>query len=498
MLSWACLGVLLAAADLTALTTLIPQITFDLEVPLPGGLNDIAWIVSAYLISTVVALPLSGRLADRFDRRVVLVCALLIFMIGSVGSALAPSLRALVIARAVQGIGAGALVPITMALATDLLPRSQWAVAFGLIAAVDTMGWAIGPLYGAFFVSASGLTWRTLFWANVPVAVVAAVGSWRWLPQVRRTRIPRAFDLPGTLLLTTGLLALNIGLGKLGGGASTGISFDAQPATVPWLAALPWIASGIALLGSFVAVEVRVTSPLINLRWLLPPHVAAAGLVNVLFGGLLMIAAVNVPLFVNAVSYTQNATPDAALRDAALRSGLLLIVLTGLMALAAPIGGALAGRFGPRQVLILGAACTMVGFWLMRSWQVETPTLILRGDLALVGLGFGLLLASPAAVIIGAAPADERGLASSLVLLLRLTGMSIGLSALTAWSLTRFTLLSTNDSLGSLTGDRVRSITITVLTGTFTAAAVLALCVMLLSLIQRSDRDAGEIMSTTS
>ncbi len=484
VLGWACLGVLLAAADLTALTTLIPQITFDLEVALPGGLNDVAWIVSAYLISNIVALPLSGRLADRFDRRLVLVGSLCIFMLGSIASALAPSLWLLVTARAIQGVGAGALVPITMALATDLLPRPRWALAFGLIAAVDTIGWALGPLYGALFVSAPGLSWRGLFWANVPVAILAAAGSWYALRDLKHTPNPRPIDLPGAALLTLGLLILNIGLGKLGGGASSGISFDAQPATVPWYAASPWLASGAVLLILFVVLELRLKEPLINFRWLLQPPVAAAGLVNVLFGALLITAAVNVPLFVNAVSNAATTSPAAALRDAAIQSALLLIVLTGLMALCAPLGGVLAGRLGPSPVLMAGALCAMLGFWLMRSWAASTLPGALRSHLALVGLGFGLLLAPSAAVIIAAAPEGERGLASSLVLLLRLSGMSLGLSALTAWSLARFNTLSTGDSLGGLTAERIQQITVKVLTSTFTAAAALALVALLLGLVR--------------
>ncbi|MBA3943453.1 MAG: MFS transporter [Herpetosiphonaceae bacterium] len=484
VLGWACLGVLLAAADLTALTTLIPQMTFDLEVPLPGGLNDVAWVVSAYLISNIVALPLSGRLADRFDRRLVLIGSLCIFMLGSMSSALAPSLWLLVAARALQGVGAGALVPITMALATDLLPRSRWPLAFGLIAAVDTVGWALGPLYGALFVSAPGLTWRGLFWANVPVALLAAAGSWYALRDLQRTPNRRPIDLSGAALLTLGLLTLNLGLGKLGGGASSGISFDAQPATLPWQAALPWVVSGVVLLALFVVAELHVKEPLINLRWLLQPHIAAAGLVNVLFGALLITAAVNVPLFVNAVSTTTTGSPEAMVRSAALQSGLLLIVLTGLMALCAPLGGSLAGRIGPAPVLLAGALCAMLGFWLMRSWTAATLPLVLRGHLALVGLGFGFLLAPPAAVIIAAAPAGERGLASSLVILLRLSGMSLGLSALTAWSLARFNILSTGESLGGLTAERIQQITVNVLTSTFTAATGLALLIMLLGLVR--------------
>lgn len=480
LIGWTCLGVLLAAADLTALSTLIPQITVDLEVPLPGGLTDVAWVVSAYLISTIVALPLSGRLADQYNRRIVLIGCLLIFIIGSVASAAAPSVWFLVAARAVQGVGAGAMVPVSMALATDLLPRARWALAFGLISAVDTIGWAIGPLYGALFVRQLG--WRYLFWVNVPLAILIILGAGFALRDVPLANTRRRIDWWGALLLTGGLTALNLGLSRLGGGAAGGISFTVQASGVPWRAAVPWLVTGIALLALFVRVQMSTTMPLLQLRWLLQPRVAAAAVLCVVFGGLLITPTINVPLFFNAIS-GEGSNPDEAIRSAATLSGLVLLALTGVMALGAPLGGSLAERWSVRVVVGLGALLIGVGFWLMGGWQASTPVTIIMAQLALVGLGLGLLLAPPATVIVAMAPASERGVASSLVLLLRLSGMSVGLSALTAWSLQRFDSLSRAVSLPALTGQVVAEITVDVLTTTFSAAVALALCALLLALL---------------
>lgn len=478
ILSSACIAVALAAADLTAVSTLLPKIIFDLEVPLPDGLSDAAWIVSAYLIGSIVTLPLSGRLSDRFQRRPVFAACLAIFALGSLGSALATSLSWLIAARAVQALGAGAMVPVTMALATDLLPARQWPLAFGLIGAVDTAGWAIGPLYGALFVRY--LDWRWLFWINLPLAALIALLTWRMLAGLRRPDEAPPIDWPGALVFTAGLIALNWGLSQLGESANSG-SFDAAGA-LPLRQALPWLGGGAALLLIFGLLERRSRAPLLQWSWLARRPILAASAANLLFGMMLIVASVNVPLFINAVAGQQSDSLDQFVRDAALRSGLALGAMTLLMTICAPLGGWLASRGGVRALISAGALAAGAGFWLMRGWTPATALPTMLAHLALVGLGFGLLIAPIAAIMIDAAPARERGLASSLVLLVRLSGMSVGLSALTAWSLTRFRTLAAPYSLTELP-QIIDRLTSQVLAGSFGLAALLALLVVVATLL---------------
>ena len=159
------------------------------------------------------------------------------------------------------------------------------------------------------------------------------------------------------------------------------------------------------------------------------------------------------------------------------------MALTGLMALGAPLGGALSQRVDARWVAAAGVVCAAIGFWFMRTWQPTTPVWTLCAHLLIVGTGFGLLLAPPAALIVEAAPPDERGLASSLVLLLRLSGMSLGLSLLTAWSINRFEALSQAVTLAELTGERIQNIIVAVLAAAFGVAAVLALGSLVFALL---------------
>jgi MFS family permease len=474
----ACIAVALAAADLTAVSTLLPQIIIDLDVPLPEGLNDAAWVVSAYLIGNIVTLPISGRLADRLDRRPVFSVCLALFVLGSISSALAPTLGWLIAARALQALGAGALLPVTMALATDLLPPSRWAIAFGIIGAVDTAGWAVGPLYGAYFVRY--LDWRWLFWINVPLALLVGGVTWCLLAPLRVPRSTRPIGLPSVLVFTAGLIALNWGLSRLGVSATAGV--DLGRATLAVGAALPWLLGGVGLLGGVVLIERRSSAPLLQRGWLGQRTVVTASISNVIFGMMLVVATVNVPLFVNAVAGRQSDSIERAVRDAALESGLVLAAMTLVMTLCAPLGGWLATRLSFRSITTVGALACGAGFLLMRGWIPQTTLPTMFGHLALVGVGFGLLIAPIATALIQAAPAHERGLASSLVLLLRLSGMSLGLSALTAWSLTRFRVLAAPYSIGELP-QVIDQLTAQVLAGSFGLAAVLAFIVLLVNLL---------------
>lgn len=482
ILASASVAVALAAADLTAVSTLLPNMIFDLEVPLPDGLSDAAWIVSAYLIGSIVTLPLSGRLSDRLHRRPVFAACLLVFVLGSIGSALANSLGLLIAARAVQALGAGAMVPVTMALATDLLPARQWPLAFGLIGAVDTAGWAIGPLYGALFVRY--LDWRWLFWINVPLTLVIGLLTWRMLAGLRGPQQPQPINWPGALLFTAGLIAVNWGLSQLGENANTGaLPFDGSGTqALPLRQALPWLGGGAALLLIFGLLERRSSAPLLQWSWLARRSVVAASVCNLVFGMLLIVASVNVPLFVNAVAGQQSDSIDQLVRDAALRSGLALGAMTLLMTVCAPLGGWLSVRFGMRPLISGGALTSAAGFFLMRGWTPATTLPTMLAHLALVGVGFGLLIAPIATIMIDAAPAQERGLASSLVLLVRLSGMSLGLSALTAWSLTRFRALATPYSITELP-QIIDRLTSQVLAGSFGLAAILALIVVVATVL---------------
>ena len=148
-------GVFVAASDLTVVSTILPQIVFDLEIPLRTGLSQAAWIVNAYLIAYTLTLPLLGHVSDQFGRRNTFLACLVLFSAGSLVAGTARTLEVMIAGRAIQALGAGAMVPVAMAYVADVLPPERRPLALGIVGAVDTAGWVIGPLYGALMVAFS-------------------------------------------------------------------------------------------------------------------------------------------------------------------------------------------------------------------------------------------------------------------------------------------------------------------------------------------------------
>lgn len=467
-------GVFVAADDLTVVSTLLPQMISDFAIPVPTGLDDAAWIVSAYLIAYIVTMPFMGRISDMVGRLNVYLLSLGLFLAGSIAVPLATTLPWLIVFRVVQALGGGAMVPVAMAIVGDLFPQERRAMAMGVLVAVDTAGWIFGPLYGSFLVRV--LDWRWQFYLNVPASLLAAAGAYwalRAAPQTRR-RVP--LDLLGALLLGGSLVALNVAVSAGGGQASSGPSFefDAPPAST---AAQVWPLLVVAalLIGLLVIRERRAPHPLIELEMFRRPNLALAGLINLFAGAALIIAMVDVPLFVNTVQAPLRAGAlEEIIQWAAVRSGLILAAMTGSMALASLLGGWLCARRGYRLPTLAGLLTGIVAFVLLGSWSPATDPWRMAAHLSLAGLGFGLLTSPLSTAVIDAAGETQRGIASGLVLILRLMGMSVGLSLLTTWGLERFAELSARYTLGELAGV-ITDLTAQVLNETFLAAGLVLL-----------------------
>ncbi|MEW5988905.1 MAG: MFS transporter, partial [Chloroflexota bacterium] len=250
-----------------------------------------------------------------------------------------------------------------------------------------------------------------------------------------------------------------------------------------------YLAAG-ACLGLFVWIERRLAFPLVDLRLFRRPNFTPAVLVNFLVGGVLIIAMINVPLLVNVL--------EVEVERAALVSGWLLSALTGAMALLAYVGGRLSGRWSYRPVVAAGLVACAAGFALMGQGPATgLPYGQMAGQLALLGAGFGLVIAPVGAAVINAAPETQRGVAASLVIVLRLMGMSVGLAGLTAWGLHRFQLLRTQLTLPPLTdpgfatafAEGLTRVTVTVLTETFWVSAAVAAVALLAAWWLRPELD---------
>jgi EmrB/QacA subfamily drug resistance transporter len=476
-------GVFIAADDLTVVSTLLPQMIVDFEISVPAGLDDASWIVSAYLIAYIVTMPFMGRVSDLYGRWKVYAASLALFALGSAFVPLVETLPLLIASRAMQALGGGAMVPVGMAIIGDVFPAERRPLAMGVLVATDTSGWIFGPLYGAFLVR--HLDWRWQFYINVPASLLAAAGAFcvlRDLPQPKREV---SLDVPGALILTAGLVALNLALSYSGGRAATGPSFDFEAPPPTSQLVLPLLGLAALLLGAFALLERKIAHPLIDLAMFRRPNFIKACAINLLVGMALIIAMVDVPLFINTIS-PEGDTMEEVLRSAATRSGTVLATMTGAMAVASLLGGWFCKRSGYRLPTVMGLLAAAGGFGLMGTWSPGMPQGSMALHLALTGLGFGLVTSPLSTGVVNAVAETERGVASGLVVILRLIGMSLGLSLLTALGLRRFEQLSSGYTVAQL-NDVVSHLTAQVLNETFLASGVLLLLAVPVALLLRRE-----------
>lgn len=452
-----CIPVFVGSLDLTVVSAFLPELILELELPLQTALDDAAWILSGYLLAYTVSLTFMGRVSDLLGRRAVYLICLVIFIAGSVMVATAHqwptdllysiyrrlgerpdigyvNLQAIILGRIVQALGAGALVPVSLALVGDLFPPEQRARPLGVIGAVDTLGWVLGHLYGGLLVQV--VHWHWLFWINVPITILTIILVMRGLRAVPERRVKGRFDFAGAALIIAAFTCLNIGLGaNVEVSSSTG-SFEELSQLPAYFA--PMMALALLFLAGFIFVESRVRDPLVNLAMFRRRNLSAGALVNVFVGFCLVIGLVSVPILVNV-----RLADESQLTRAALQVGLLLSTLTIPMALAAVPGGWLTDRIGYRRTTVLGLALAIVGFVLVwRTWSIEISDAVIGLQMAVIGVGLGLTFSPISASVINAATEDERGVASALVIILRLIGMTVSVSALTTLSLQRVNALA--------------------------------------------------------
>ncbi len=494
LLTAALIAVFVAALDLTVITTILSRIIFDLEIN-AAEIDRYSWIVSGYLLAYLITIPIAGRASDLLGRRVVFLVALALFAVGSLWCVLADDLVPLILARMVQGLGGGALVPVTLALAADLLPPARRATVVGAIGAIDTLGWVLGPLWGAGVVGIFGAArfgpvddWRWVFFLNVPLAIgVLAVIVAVWRGRLVTKATTGRFDWLGALALTVALILVNLALssGAEGGGTEPRVLGASANPFAPYR--LPLLAGALLAFGAFIWSARRPGLSLIPLSLFRARTFSAATLANLLVGAALIIVMVDVPFVVSLLA------TDAA--QISLVSALLLTPFTLAMTVGSLGGGFLAERLGYRSLALTGLVLAAVGFWRFWGWPYELAYLRMGSDLVICGLGLGLVIAPVGAAAINSAPATDYGIASSLVLVMRLLGMMLGISALTSWGASRLnTLVQALPPLAQQPGEplatylqrqlqyqaeQVSTITLQILHQTFAIAGVICLLALL-------------------
>jgi MFS family permease len=415
-------AVLLAALDAYVVVTIIVDVMRDLSIPI-DHLERATPVVTGYLLGYVAAMPVLGQISDRLGRLPVVRGCLLGFAAGSVVSAAAVSLPVLVAGRLIQGAAGGALLPVTFAVIGDSWEDRNRSVPLGAVSAAQELGSVLGPLYGAGVAALIG--WRGIFWINVPLALLAVSAVGHAIPR-SATRSGERVDVGGGVLLTLSLVALVIGL--YNPDPSGGILAAWGP---PLLVVF---AAGVAAFGIW---ERHSESRLIDPREMqMGPFAAALGC-SFISGVALMATLVDVPLLAQTL-----------LGSDTLGGALILARFLVALGLGAVAGGMLATRAGERLVAVSGLILASGAFLLISGWPVEIQTARHRfgalavprmdADLILAGLGLGLVIAPLASVALASSPQRHHGAVSASVVVARMTGMLMGIAALTAVGLYRF------------------------------------------------------------
>jgi MFS transporter, DHA2 family, methylenomycin A resistance protein len=423
----ACLAFFLIAVNTTAINTAVNAIADDLTI----ASSTLAWALNAYLLAVAAFVVLGGQLGDVLGRKRIFVIGMAVYTLAAIVVASSGSAFQLIGGRALQGIGSAILMPATMAILHDAFPKEKQGLVLGIWGAVGGVAFALGPLIGGFFTDL--ISWRWVWWSNVPVAVVAFVLAGPMLRGLSGGKRGVRFDFPGVALLAVGLFSAIMALqqgARWGWGSPT---------------ILGLLAVAAITLTSFVLIELRIQAPLVHLR-LLGNRVFTAG---------------NVGTFVNAVAligllyffnlYVQS---SVLLDYSALLAGFALLPFGMGIFVASLVSGRLADRIGARLPVAIGIVLQAVGCVLLYFTEVSTTYTGLWLPTLVTGLGVGMTFSTPSAAGLQAVPPDEAGEASGIINIFRYVGASL-VVAVGSLAFTSVGLAEMNNRLDAAGVDRV-------------------------------------------
>jgi len=438
--AWALLAVLgggafLAGLELMVTAVALPSIVVDLADW--SRLRTASWIVNAYLLASIVTMPLAGKVADRWGVRRPFLWAIVLFTLGSALAGRAQSLEELIAARVLQAIGGGTLIPVATAAAAHLFDGPARPRALGVIGALTFLGMAAGPFVGAWIIQAAhpaavldglGISgplrdaldapWRFVFYVNVPIGLAALAVSWAasagWVEVTRYTGL----DLPGAIAFSIGLGALLVGLTLAGSDAVAG---GISPPVALGLA-FALAAAGFA---GAVWIGGRRPDPFIDPAWFRSVGFSSAAIVSLLTGYGFATAIIGGAVFIDRVLY---GGPDVQ------RLG--LGALAGATAAGALLSGLLLRLAGLRLTTAIGLVLSTAALVRMAAWTPETTLAEVAGWLGAFGLGFGLTITPRSTAAVEALGREAFGIASATVTVARMIGMAIGLAVLSAFGST--------------------------------------------------------------
>jgi MFS family permease len=429
-------AVLLASLDAYVVVTLFVDMARDMRVPV-NHLERATPVVTGFLLGYVAGMPLLGGLSDKMGRRAVTQICLAGFMIGSVVTAASvdigeylglEALTVLVAGRVIQGVAGGALLPVSMALVADLWTEQRRPAVLGTVGAAQELGSVLGPLYGGALGAIIG--WKGIFWINVPLVLIAMVAVQAALPgrnALGPTGPRPKVDVVGGVLLAVCLGLLTVGLNNQSPEESV------LPPYGP-----PLIIAGAVAFVVFLLWESVARTKLVDLSGAPKLPFFAVLVASLLAGAALLITLLDIVLLAQGVLGITDPRESAK----------LLVYFLAALPVGAVLGGLIAGRFGLRGVTVIGFLISTVAYWLVSTWPasilIERHEVLglslprMNTDLALAGLGLGLVIAPLSAAVLRIVPPSQHGVASAGVVVARTIGMLVGFAALTGWGLHRF------------------------------------------------------------
>lgn len=392
------LGMSLAALDTTIVGTALPSIVGKL-----GGFDLYSWVFSAYLLTSTVTVPIYGKLADLYGRKPLYLIGTGLFLIGSIASGASQSMEQLIIFRALQGLGAGAVMPIVLTIIGDIFELKERARIQGLFSAVWGMSSIIGPAIGGLIVD--HFSWHWVFYINVPFGLVSMFLLIVFFKE-SVVRSKPVLDYAGTAALTGSILALLFAL--LQGGTSWA-----------WLSvqSIGLFAVFVGLLALFIWLEKRASEPILPLDLFKDRIIAVASLGGLILGVTMFGITTYVPLFVQGVR-----------GGTATDAGIVLTPLLLAWPVASVVGGRLVLTFGYRKIGVLGALLTTVGVGMMLLFHTSTSTFFIVVSMALAGVGLGFDSIAFILSVQNSVPWNLRGVATASTQFVRTIGGAIGVA----------------------------------------------------------------------
>jgi EmrB/QacA subfamily drug resistance transporter len=394
------IGLFMVVLDNLVVNVALPSIHRELG----ASIQSLEWTVNAYVLAYAVLLLTGAALGDRLGRKRMFISGIALFTASSAAAALAPSIDLLIAARALQGVGAAIVTPLTLTLLADAFPPAQRGIALGIWSGISGVAVALGPLVGGAVVQAS--SWHWIFWINVPIGIALVPVAAMQLAESRGTA--KRFDLRGLALASTGLFGVIYGL----------VRSQSQGWGSPEIVAA--LAIGTLLVVAFVVYELRASEPMLPMRFFANRTFAVTNAVSLamyfgMFGSIFFLS-----------QFLQN-----VLHNSPLQAGVKLLVWTGATMVVSPLAGVFSERYGSRPFMIAGLGLQAVALGLLATFaSVDQTYASMIAPFVLAGSGMAMVFAPAANAVLSSVRTEETGQASGATNAIRELGGVLGIAVL--------------------------------------------------------------------